>query len=64
MQTLHEGTLKGFLNKLTDAFKIFVGKAVEALVTTMGSVADTILSFLSKDFGFTAENTWALVALV
>ena len=55
------GTLKKWLDKLTDALKRLAGKAVEALLAIIGSVVGAILSFLGKTVGFLAKHTWALI---
>ena len=39
-------------------------KGLEALPAIVGSVVDTILSFLGKAVGFVAEHTWALIVFV
>ena len=56
--------MKKWLHWLADAPKRLAGKAVEALTAIIGSVADSILSFLGKAVGFAAEYTWALIVFV
>ena len=41
-----------------------MGKTVEALPAIVGSVVDSILSFLGKAVGFVAEHAWALIVFV
>ena len=59
-----KGTLKKRLDRLADALKRLARKAVEALSAIVGSVVGAILSFLGKNVGFIAENTWALIVFV
>ena len=59
-----KGTLKKWLDRLSDVFKRLAGKAVEALPTIVGSVVGTILSFLGKAVGFVAEHTWVLIVFI
>ena len=59
-----KGTLKKWLDKLSDALKRLAGKAAEALPAIVGSVVGAILSFLGKAAGFVAEHTWALIVFV
>ena len=59
-----KGTLKKRLDRLADALKRLARKAVEALSAIVGSVVGAILSFLGKNVGFVAENTWALIVFV
>ena len=56
--------MKKRLNRLADALKRLLGKAVEALPAIVESVVGTILSFLGKAVGFAAEHTRALIVLV
>ena len=51
------------LDRLADALKRLVGKAVEALPAIVG-VVGAILSLLRKTFGFVAEHTWTLIVFV
>ena len=53
--------LKKQLNRLANALKLLVGKAVAALPGIIGSVVGAILSFLGKTVGFLAQHTWALI---
>ena len=53
--------MKKWLDRLADALKRLVGKALEALPAIVGSVAGAILSLLGKAIGFVAEHTWALI---
>ena len=59
-----KGTLKKWLDRLSDVFKRLAGKAVEALPAIVGSVVGTILSFLGKAVGFVAEHTWVLIVFI
>ena len=56
-----EGVLKKWLDRLADALKRLVGKAVEALPVIVRSVVGAILSFFGKAVGIVAEHTWALI---
>ena len=57
-----EGTLKKWLKSLADLLKRLAGKAVEALLVTVGSGFGVTLSFLSKIVGFVDKHTLALIA--
>ena len=59
-----EGFLKKWLDRLADALKRLMGKAVEALPVIVRSVVGAILSFFGKAVGFVAEHTWALIVFV
>ena len=56
-----ERVLKKWLDRLADALKRLVGKAVEALPVIVRSVVGAILSFFGKAVGIVAEHTWALI---
>ena len=50
--------------RLADALKRLVGKAIEALPAIAGIAVGAILSFHGKAVGFVAEHTWALIVFV
>ena len=56
--------MKKWLDRLADAPKRLVGKAVEVLPGIAGSVVGVILSFLGEAIGFVAEHTWAVIVFV
>ena len=49
--------MKKWLDRLADALKRLVGKAVEKLSDIVVSVFGAILSFLGKVVGFVTEHT-------
>ena len=58
-----EGILKKWLDRLADALKRLVGKAVEEFPAIVGSVVGAILSFLGKTVGFVADHKRTLIVI-
>ena len=60
-----KGDPEKWLDRLADALKRLVGKAIEVLPAIVGNIVVTTLSFFRKAaVGFVAEHTLALIVFV